>query len=67
MYFTGVEDGIVVDSELMDAMDIYKTRFLNDRISGDFFEIQPGYNTVEWEVASGEITAIKITPRWRYL
>ena len=34
---------------------------------GDFFEIQPGYNTVEWEVASGEITAIKITPRWRYL
>lgn len=67
MYFTGVENGIVVDSELMDAMDIDKTRFLNDRISGDFFEIQPGYNTVEWEVTSGEITAIKITPRWRYL
>lgn len=67
MYFTAVEDGIVVDSELMDALNIQKTAFLNDRINGDFFEIQPGYNTVEWEVASGAITAVKITPRWRYL
>lgn len=67
MFFTGVEDGIVVDSEIMDALNTEKTELLNNHVSGDFFEIQPGYNSVSWLVESGEVSAVKITPRWRYL
>lgn len=67
IFFTGVENGIIVDSELMDAISPDGAQLLNNQISGDPFEIQPGYNYVSWRVESGSITAVKITPRWRYL
>lgn len=67
IFFYGIENGIIVDSELMDAISPDGSQLLNNKISGDPFEIQPGYNYVSWRVESGSITAVKITPRWRCL
>lgn len=67
IFFYGIENGIIVDSELMDAISPDGSQLLNNKISGDPFEIQPGYNFVTWKASSGSITAVKITPRWRYL
>lgn len=77
MFFTGVpSDGIVVDSELMDALTMDGAGLLNRCVlsnSDDFFRIWPGANTLTWglgsgdEEESGSITKIVLTPRWRWL
>lgn len=77
MFFTGVpSDGIVVDSELMDALTMDGAGLLNRCIlsnSDDFFRIWPGTNVLSWGVGSGDeeeigsISKIIITPRWRWL
>ena len=74
MFFTNVEGGIIVDSELMDALTADGSLLANDRVSGDFFEIQPGQNVVQWieggideedESVPGSVERVVITPRWR--
>ena len=73
MFFTGVEDGIIVDSELRDALTADGALLANDQIAGDFFEIQPGVNGVQWlnggpgddADESGAVRRVIITPRWR--
>lgn len=77
MFFTGVPSGgIVVDSELMDALTMDGAGLLNRCIrsgSDDFFRIWPGANTLTWGLGSGDeeesggITKIVLTPRWRWL
>ena len=76
MFFTGVEGGIIVDSELMDALTADGSLLANDKVSGDFFEIQPGPNAVQWleggideedEGVPGSVERVVITPRWRLL
>lgn len=67
--------GIIIDSELGDALTLDGDLLANDHMDGDLFEIQPGYNVVSWltggeddegNASSGVVTAIIITPRWRY-
>ena len=70
MFFHDVEGGIIVDSELMDALTLDGSQLANDKIDGDFIEIQPGQNVVQWlegnmEDQSGSIEKVTITPRWR--
>ena len=77
MFFTGVpSEGIVVDSELMDALTMDGAGLLNRCVmsnSDDFFRIYPGTNVLSWglgsgdEEESGSITKIVLTPRWRWL
>ena len=77
MFFTSVPaEGIVVDSELMDALTMDGAGLLNRCIlsnSDDFFRIWPGTNVLSWGVGSGDeeeigsISKIIITPRWRWL
>lgn len=71
MFFSGVEDGIIVDSELMDAFTADGTLLANDKVSGEFFAIRPGMSTVSWltggEDAGGSVESVSIQPRWRYL
>lgn len=67
---TNVSGGIVLDSELMDALNVAETQLLNDQMSGDFFEIQPGGSTLSWEAYdendnAGTVTKMTVTPRWR--
>lgn len=71
MFFAGVEDGIIIDSELGDAFTPDGSLLANDKCSGELFRIQPGANIVSWvtggEDGDGTITKITIKPRWRYV
>ena len=68
MFFTGISDGVIVDSALMDALTLDGGGLLNNHVSGDFFTLDPGYpTTVSWTLDSGAaLSKIIITPRWRY-
>ena len=70
MFFSGVSDGgIIVDTELKDALTYDGTLLATDNASGDFIRIQPGTNVVSWLVEEGEgneVTGITILPRWRW-
>ena len=74
MFFIGVESGIIVDSELLDALTLDGSLLANGKIDGDFFEIPPGESVVQWleggideedESTPGSIEKVTITPRWR--
>ena len=68
MFFTGIDGGVVVDSELQDALSLDEAELLNNHVAGQFFEIQPGDQYVSWALETGaQITQITITPRWRCL
>lgn len=75
VFFKDVTGGIIVDSELGDALTLDGTLLANDHMEGELFEIQPGYNVISWltggeddegNVTEGVVTAVIITPRWRY-
>ena len=77
VYFTDVKGGgIIVDSEIGDALNLEENQLANECMNGPLFKIQPGYNGVSW-IAGGEddegnavpgvVTAVLITPRWRYI
>lgn len=75
--FTDVDGGgIIIDSELGDALTLDGAQLANDKMDGPLFEIQPGYNGISWfaggeddegNVLSGSVTQVTITPRWRYI
>lgn len=69
LYFAGVEDGIIVDCDLGDALTLDGAQLANNWTSGEFYEIQPGLNVVSWttggEETTGYVQQITITPRWR--
>ena len=78
MFFVGVTGGgIIVDSELGDALTYDGALLANDKIGdSELFKIQPGLNGVTWidgehtyegETVTGTVTEVKITPRWRYV
>ena len=68
MFFTGIDGGIIVDSELQDALSLDGAELLNNHAAGQFFEIQPGSQYVSWALETGaQITKITMTPRWRCL
>jgi len=75
-FFSGVEGGIIIDSELGDALTLDGAQLANDKMTGELFKIQPGYNVVSWltggeddegNAVSGSISQVVITPRWRYI
>lgn len=71
MFFSGVEDGIIIDSEYGDVFNADGTMLANDKANGEFFAIRPGMSTVSWlsggEDTSGNVQSVSILPRWRYL
>lgn len=68
LYFTDIASGIVVDSELMDALTPDGTALMNDHMSGTPWTIQPGMNAVSWEAESGGgVGSVVVLPRWRYV
>lgn len=70
MFFSGVEGGVIIDSELGDVFNADGTLLANDKADGELFKIQPGINAVSW-IAGGEnggsVESVTILPRWRYL
>ena len=67
IYFTGIEDGIIVDSDLMDALTPDGLNLANDKISGTPWTIPPGDNAVSWAIEEGSVSSVTILPRWRYI
>lgn len=68
LFFTDISGGIIVDSVLMDALTYDGSLLANDNMSGTPWQIQPGLNSVSWEVGdSGSVDSIEILPRWRYM
>lgn len=69
LFFTGVDGGgIIVDSELMDALTYDGALLANDKMSGTPWQIMPGLNAVLWETGDGgRVDDIEILPRWRYI
>ena len=74
-FFKNVDGGIIIDSELGDALTLDGSLLANDKMDGELFEIQPGYNVVSWltggeddegNATTGIVSAVIITPRWRY-
>ena len=65
MSFVGLTDGIIVDSELMECLNLTETALLNSSAScTDFPLLKPGANMIS---VDGNVTRILITPRWRVL
>lgn len=69
MFFDGISGGVIVDSQLMDALTLDGGGLMNAHVSGDFFQLDPAYpTTVTWVLESGAtIQKIAITPRWRFV
>lgn len=68
LFFEGIEGGIIVDSELMDALELDGSALLNEKFSGTPYTVMPGVNTVSWLLGDGaSIDRVVITPRWRYI
>ncbi|MGL5712252.1 MAG: distal tail protein Dit [Paraclostridium sp.] len=62
----GLEGGIEIDSELMNAYKIVegKTVLQNSKMYSDFPILESGRNTISW---TGNVTQLKVTPRWAVL
>ena len=68
IYFSDISGGIVIDSELMDALSPDGTYLMNNYISGTPWRLQPGEISVAGETDTGSsVTSVKILPRWRFL
>lgn len=65
MSFEGLTDGVTVDSELMECLDLDETQLLNSLAHLDEYPVlKPGSNRISW---SGSVTKVTVVPRWRYL
>lgn len=65
---TGMEGGVIIDSELGDCFNFTESALLNDKVSlldEDFPTLAPGDNIISW-TGTG-VTKVTITPRWRDL
>lgn len=71
LLFSGVAGGIIVDSELGDALTPDGAALANDQVSGPLFTLGEGPNTISWaggsEDEAGEVQRVTILPRWRYI
>ncbi|MBQ6595313.1 MAG: hypothetical protein IJH78_06640 [Clostridia bacterium] len=68
IWFTDVPGGIVIDSELMDAISPDGTYLMNDHITGMPWKLAPGANAVTWETDTGSsVGSVVILPEWRFL
>lgn len=68
IFFQDVTGGIIIDSELGDALTYDGALPANDKISGPLYRMRPGANIVSWLIdTGGSISSVTIEPRWRCL
>lgn len=60
----GMEGGMVLEGEMLDARSLTGLELINDKISGDFPRLAPGVNLVSF---TGGITSVEIAPEWRWI
>ncbi len=56
----GIEDGITLDSELQEAY--YGNELKNTQMTGEFPLLGLGNTAISW--TGGNVTSVKVTPRW---
>lgn len=65
MSFVGLTDGIIIDCEQMECLNLTETALLNTAASFvEFPTLKPGTNRIS---VDGSVTKVTITPRWRVL
>ena len=57
---SGIEDGIVLDSELQEAY--YGNELKNTQMTGEFPVLDPGNTAISW--TGGNVASVRVTPRW---
>ena len=57
---TDIEDGITLDSELQEAY--YGNELKNTQMTGEFPVLGAGNTAISW--TGGNVTSVKVTPRW---
>ena len=66
-----MEDGIVIDSQLRDALSLDMTELMNGNMAGEFPEIGIGTTAISWASDSigggGTVSKVVVRPRWRCL
>lgn len=72
MQLIDIQDGIILDTELQDALNLEGSQLCNDHVAGDFLTFAPGYNVLAWlpdddNDNAGQVTKMLVAPRWRYL
>lgn len=71
LFFTGVEGGVIVDSELGDALTLDGAQLANDKVSGPLFTLRGGSSAVSWieggDDETGSVARVAILPRWRFM
>lgn len=63
-FLEDIEDGIIIDSELLDAFNLEGTLLANDKLGGEFPRLEPGDQYISW---TGSVVSVTIEPRWRTL
>ena len=56
----GIEDGIVLDSELQEAY--YGSTLMNTKMTGEFPVLGAGNTAISW--TGGSVTSVTVKPRW---
>lgn len=63
----GLDQPLILDSDLGNAYDLAGGKLLNSRMDGDFPMLSPGVNMVTWGGIEGSIYVVEIDPRSRWV
>lgn len=67
-YLQDIEDGIILDSALGDALTADGSNLANGHWAGEPIRIEPGVSYVTWFLEEGaNVSSVKIIPRWMSL
>ena len=63
-----IEDGCIIDCDMLDCCDMDRANLLNAQMTGDFPTIPPGDSQLTWTLGDGsQVTKIEIQPMWRWI
>ena len=61
---SGIGNGIVLDWEAQECINLDGGELLNDKVDGDPQYLPPGDSVISW---TGTVARLVVTPNWRYL
>lgn len=68
MDFTDIEEGVVLDCEMVEAFTYDEALLYNANVDGQFWRLDPGYTVITWGIDDGStLEKMEIIPRWRSL
>ncbi len=65
---TRQQDGVIIDSEMMDCYDLNKKVLMTNLVDGEFPMIPAGDSTLQWTLADGAtIASVTVRTNWRWI